>query len=179
MMIKKFVIAFFLLSLTFRLWLHCESQKKPIPWNPALNENTVYVLKTPITETKKQFEALREFQKKGQKAKATEAMKQIQLNLEKLELYYVPLLNAKAHISAAHKLYLRKEHLKAEEQLKKARSQIKLLKPKISDVKIKEVNDIIFNLESLEKEMRKVTNTTEDRFIKSAERIEKLIIEAK
>ncbi len=98
--------------------------RKEQPWQPALEENTVYSLNTIVAETRNHLDSAREFQRSGRSWRATEELEAARNSIDRLESYYLPLINSRAHLSAALRLSNRGEFFKARTEMVKAREQL-------------------------------------------------------
>jgi len=107
-MSKKIVLSSLLIGLIV-VFLTCDLNKISIEWVPTLDDTTVYGLNKQISDLRKNLETFQQFQKKGQRVKANEQMTILNKGLENLDNYYLPLTNARAHLSSAYKLTLRKD----------------------------------------------------------------------
>ena len=169
---KILTIGLFSLILSF---VNCSEKKKPLPWNSTLDDNTIYTLSKPLAEVKKHLDAGEKFRAKGQIKKTNEEFKLVKQGFDDLEFFYIPLLNARAHVSAVYRLAKLKDFTKSEEELKKARSQIGIAKNKTAGKRNLELVDLTSNLEKLEKEMQNMANITQDRFIQIIGQIDNLV----
>jgi len=162
-----------LLSLIL-LSVKCVEKTKPLPWNPTMDDNTIYVLTKEVVEIKKHVETFEQLRAKGQVKKANDELKLAKQSIDALEFFYIPLLNARAHVCASNRQYQLKDFTTAEAELKKARSQITVMRNKVTGKPSSDLNDLTSSLETLEKEIQSRTKITQDRFIQAVGQIDKL-----
>ncbi len=167
---KMFVI---FLSLAI-LW-KCDENKKVNPWNAALNESTIYSLISHIDELKKHAEAAERYQERGKNIKAKEEIELIKHKIDKIEYYFIPLINSKGHLSAAFNFTTRNEFTEAENELKKCRAQLFIAKTKLSGQDLKEIRNLNMQIEALEKELKKTSNDAYKNFSQVAVQMDNII----
>ena len=178
---RKIIIIITILFLGATLFLNCDSVKKskPRPQLEALDENDITLLSKPIREIRKHFDTAQQLQKKGQKNKADVEMKLARQGLEQLESYYVPLMNAKLRLATAFKQVERNEIANAAEKVNQVTADLFIAGEKApADVK-KELQSLMSDLESFEKELNQPGLKSQDSFVKFIERIEKQISKTK
>ena len=173
-MTKKIVLISLLLGFILLL-VSCNLTKKSVQWVPALDENTVYGLTKQVSDLRKNFEAFQQFQKKGQRVKANEQLNILGKGLESLENNYLPLTNAKAHLSSSYKLVLRRDIIKAKEEFNKFNQQILLVKGKATGNTLKEINSLMINVGTLEKEFELSEKKLLPLFQKIAKQLDELL----
>lgn len=150
-MSKKIVLSGLLFGLIV-VFLTCDLNKKSIQWVPTLDDHTVYGLTKQIGELRENLENYQQFQKKGQRVKANEEMKMLGKGLENLENYYLPLINARAHLSSAYKLTLREDLIKSKEEFNKSQQQLLTIKSKATGNVLKDINGLLLSYGTLGKE---------------------------
>jgi septation ring formation regulator EzrA len=150
-MSKKIVLSSLLIGLIV-VFLTCDLNKKSIEWVPTLDDTTVYGLNKQISDLRKNLETFQQFQKKGQRVKANEQMTILNKGLENLDNYYLPLTNARAHLSSAYKLSLRNDLTRAKEEFTKSQQQILAIKSKATGNVLKDINGLLLSYGTLEKE---------------------------
>lgn len=157
------------------LLLSCEANNKTVEWVPALDETTVYGLTGKITVMRKSLENFQQFQKKGQRAKANEQLAKLSKGLENMEIYFLPLTNAKAHLSSSYKLTLRKDFTTAKEEFNKSQQLISGIKANASGNVLKDTNDLLVIYNKLEKELDSSKKDLQPIFVEAAEKLTGLI----
>ena len=173
-MSKKIVLSSLLFGLIL-VFLMCDLNKKSVEWVPTLDDTTVYGLNKQIGELRKNLENFQQFQKKGQRIKANEQMTILSKGLENLEKYYLPLVNARAHLSSAYKLSLRKDLPKSKEEFNKSQQQILDIKSKATGNILKEINGLLLSYGTLEKEFDAPKKNLQPLFIEVSGKLAGLI----
>ncbi|MGD9898510.1 MAG: hypothetical protein AB7T22_05195 [Calditrichaceae bacterium] len=164
-----------IILLSLSVFWKCAENKKVNPWNAALYETTIYSLISHIDELKKHAELAEQYQGMGKNIKAKEEIKLINQKIDKIEYYLIPLINSKAHLSAAFNFTIRDEFTEAENELKKCRSQLLITKSKVSGQELKEIKNLNMQIEALEKELKKMSNVSYKNFSQAAVQIDNII----
>ncbi|MBN2008613.1 YfdX family protein [candidate division KSB1 bacterium] len=163
------------------LIVSCTKQQpvEKISWNPVIDQNDIIILSKPINDFKKHLNAAQQFDKKGQKAKSADELKLMKTGIGDLEYYYIPLVNAKLHLSAAYRLTNRNEIATAQEELNNLYGLIFNAKSyadkRTPPIKSDELNSLINNFGAFNSDFTKVAKDSRDKFIQYAEQIQKLI----
>lgn len=157
-------------------FLNCEMPKKAEPLSPALEDNTVYVLNKHIDEIKSGLAKAQQFQARGQRNRAAEQFKAVQQRLDQLQLFLLPLLNAKAHISAAFHMQHREDLSASLAELHKAQDQILAVKEKSSGTILKAINSILLSLESIDQALAAKKTNLQSQFNRIALQLDELIM---
>lgn len=172
---RKQIVLGSLLIVLIMVYLTCDQVKKSIQWVPLLDDTTVYGLTKQIGELRKNLDNFQQFQKKGQRVKANEQMSILSKGLENLDTYYLPLINARAHLSSAYKLTLRKDLAKAKEEFTKSQQQILGIKSKATGNVLKDINGLLLSYGTLEKEFDAPKKNLQPIFIEASGRLAELI----
>lgn len=174
MRLKKFLTVALLAVFTF---LSCDRPQKAEPLSPALEDNTVYVLNKYIDEVKSGLAKAQQFQTRGQRTRAAEQFKTVQRQLDQLQLFLIPLLNAKAHISTAFHMQHRKDLSASLAELHKAQNQILAVKEKSSGTVLKAVNSSLLSLESIDQALAAKKTNLQSEFNRIALQLDELILD--
>ena len=144
-----------------------------------MDENDITLLSRPIREIRKHFDTAQQLQKKGQKNKADVEMKLARQGLEQLESYYVPLMNAKLRLATAFKQVERNEIANAAEKVNQVTADLFIAGEKAPADAKKELQSLMSDLESFEKELNQAGLKSQDSFVKFIVRIETLMSKTK
>lgn len=154
------------------LWLSC-SDKMPAR-QPALEDGTLYALTPVLTEVKRHLDAARQYQLTGRDLRAAQEFLAARNSIEKLESYYLPLLNSRAHVAASYRLMQQKQFFKAKEELVNARAQLAKVSAKAEDENVELISKISTEMQLVEKSLERRKTVPPETFNSIAVTLNKL-----
>jgi hypothetical protein len=146
----------------------------PNPWNKRLEDNTVYVLNKSIEKINKHLTEGHQLRKKGRTSKADVEIDLMKEDLKELEIFYLPLLNARAHVTTAYRLYFRKENKLTIEELNNAKTDIEVILFKSQGRRQSDLKSLIMHLENLEKLITILKSQKPEVFVQVVKDIDRL-----
>lgn len=154
------------------LWAGC-GDKMPVR-QPALEDGTLYMLTPVLTEVKRHLDAARQYQLTGRDLRAAQEFLAARNSIEKLESYYLPLLNSRAHVASAYRLMQQKQFFKAKEELVNARAQLAKVSAKAEDENVELINKISAEMQLVEKSLERRKTVSPETFNSIAVTLNKL-----
>jgi hypothetical protein len=168
--IKKYII---INAISFLLSINCEYDKSQ-KLIPSVNDPTDYLLNKPLNEVKRHIIAGQQYRAKGQGSRAKEEIQYAKKGINELELFYLPLTNAKAHILSAYRFIDLNRYSQAAEQLKQARYQLLIATSLSTGNTLIIINNIIYDMEILEKKIIQKSNIDQENFFLASIQKEKV-----
>jgi len=139
----------------------CGLLNKTPKWDSILDDCSIDPIIQKFMKIQEQMDSAVKYEKYGNAMKAFSTWRQVKKELENLEYYYLPVSNAKIRISQARKRFFFGDKSGSETELTNTRLLILEVRSKMTGKNIQEIDQLLTDTETLEKEIKTIKNPHE------------------